>query len=89
MFLDCAFLFLSSFLASRLAGQFPIVAGCGPPQVPHLAGMCLQAVPGLVGQSTTRQTCSVPSCGPAHITSCHSFPPGLVESNAYELRGRA
>ena len=53
VFLDCAFLFLSSFLAARLAGQFPTVAGCGPPQVPHLAEMCLQAVPGLVGQSTT------------------------------------
>lgn len=42
-------LFLSSFLAARLAGQFPTVAGCGPPQAPHLAGVCLQAVPGLAG----------------------------------------
>ncbi|OJJ88654.1 uncharacterized protein ASPGLDRAFT_1499844 [Aspergillus glaucus CBS 516.65] len=67
IFLDSVVLFLSSFLAACLAGQFPTVAGCGPPQVPHLAGVCLQAVPGLTGQSTTRQTCSVPSWGPMHI----------------------
>jgi len=60
-------LFLSFFLAACLAGQFATVAGCGPPQAPHLAGMCLQAVPDLAGQSTTRQECSVPSWGPAHI----------------------
>ena len=79
MSLDSTVLFLSSFLTARLAGQFPTVAGCGPPQVPHLAGMCLQAVPGLAGQSTTRQICSVPSWGPAHIKQHGGWSPQALK----------
>lgn len=67
MLLDSVVLFLNSFLVACLAGQFPAVAGCRPPQVPHLAGMCLQVVPSLARQSTTWQTCSVPSWGHAHM----------------------
>ena len=79
IFLDSVFFLLSSFLAACLAGQFPAVAGCGPLQMPHLAGVCLQALPGLAGQSTTRQTCSVPSWGPAHIKQHGGWSPQALK----------
>lgn len=60
-------LFVDYLLASCLAGQFPAIAGWGPLQFPHLAGMCWQTVPGLDEQSTTQQICSFPSWGPAQI----------------------
>src|SRR5699024_2437627 len=79
MSLDSVLLFLSAFLAVRLAGQFPAVAECGPPQMPHFAGLCWQAAPGLTGQSTTRQTCSVPSWGPAHMKQHGGWSPQAVK----------